>query len=436
MIKTILDEMNLENGSNYKKEIVKKHIENMLFQEVVSKALDKVKWTWGITLKNIDASYDKETILSLERALLELEHIHNRTYTGNAAISHLTFILESVKNDDRIVIERIIGRDLRVNFGRTLFNKFLNKDYIITKPSYMRCSIYTEKTSKKINYPAFIQIKADGRYTSVEVLNGNVQFISRSGEEKEFPILKEYFKNKEDGIYIGELLLRGENNRSISNGNINSSEPDHVNIFIQLWDFITWEEWSRPKDKTNKTFYNERYKKLLENIAETNNVELIETHIINSKKEALKYVNDWMEEGLEGGILKDFKNIFINHTSPTQLKLKLEISLEMRVTGFIEGTKGTKREATFGSLMFENDEGTIKGSTSGFTDKLLKEINDNRDSWIGKVIEVECNDITKSRNSETYALSHPRFIQDRSDEKDTTDTLEKALLNKEMSMSI
>ena len=349
-MKQILNQLNEQNGSNHKIAVLKEHKDNSTLQKLLKMAYCKVGYTYGITLKNIP-NYSSLQNKDIEWALEQLELLADRTFTGNAAIAHLTKVLESLSEDNADIIEKVIKRDLRINTGRSNINKVF-KD-LITKPSYMRCSIYTEKTSKKINYPAFIQIKADGRYTSVEVLNGNVQFISRSGEEKEFPILKEYFKNKEDGIYIGELLLRGENNRSISNGNINSSEPDHVNIFIQLWDFITWEEWSRPKDKTNKTFYNERYKKLLENIAETNNVELIETHIINSKKEALKYVNDWMEEGLEGGILKDFKNIFINHTSPTQLKLKLEISLEMRVTGFIEGTKGTKREATFGSLLFE-----------------------------------------------------------------------------------
>jgi ATP-dependent DNA ligase len=143
-----------------------------------------------------------------------------------------------------------------------------------------------------------------------------------------------------------------------------------------------------------------------------------------------------MKQGLEGGIIKDWSLIYKDGTAKKQLKLKLVISAEVRVTGFIEGKKGTKRENTFGSLIFENDEGTIKGSTSGFTDKMLEEINSNRDSWIGRVIEVEFNDITKSRDSETYAFSHPRFIADRSDEKNSTDTLERCQEMKEMAMNL
>lgn len=432
-MKQIIEELNLENGSNHKIAVLKKHQDNKLLQKLLKMTYCKVNYTYGITLKNIP-DYTPSEDRDLGWALEQLELLADRTFTGNAAIDHLHGILSKLSTHDADIIEKVIKRDLRINMGRSNINKVFKN--LVVRPPYMRCGIYTEKTSQKILFPAYIQIKADGRYTSVEVLDGKVEFISRSGEEKEFPILLEYFKDKENGIYIGELLVRGMSNRSLSNGNINSSEPDHKNIYIQLWDFITWDEWSRPKDKSNKIFYVDRLKKLESIITKCDNAEIITTYEVNNKKEALQYVGTWMEEGLEGGILKDFKNIFIDHTSPTQLKLKLEISLEMRVIGFIEGTPGTKRAETFGSILFENDEGTIKGSTSGFTDEQLIEINNNRENWIGKIIEVQCNDIIKARNSETYSLSHPRFIADRSDEKNTTDTLEKAMLNREMSMSI
>ena len=46
-------------------------------------------------------------------------------------------------------------------------------------------------------------------------------------------------------------------------------------------------------------------------------------------------------------ILKDFKGVFKNGTSKHQLKLKIAFTLDVRIVGFIEGTKGTKREKTF-----------------------------------------------------------------------------------------
>jgi hypothetical protein len=114
--------------------------------------------------------------------------------------------------------------------------------------------------------------------------------------------------------------------------------------------------------------------------------------------------------------------------------MKLEMDLEVRVTGFKEGRVGTKREETFGAITFETDDGMIKGSTSGFTDEQLETINSDRESYIGKIMTVSCNDITKGRDSEHYALSHPRFKEFR-DDRDDTDTLERANEIKMMSMT-
>ena len=48
---------------------------------------------------------------------------------------------------------------------------------------------------------------------------------------------------------------------------------------------------------------------------------------------------------------------------------------------------------------------------------------------------VQFNDITKGRDNDHYAFSHPRFIEFR-DDKDETDTLEKVNQLKEMAMEL
>ena len=302
----------------------------------------------------------------------------------------------------------------------------------------MRCGVYSKKTAKKINFPALVQLKADGMFQCAVVENGEVTFNARSGEERQFSHLKRIFEKMSDGVYVGELLVHGVENRSESNGIINSDDEEaKKKVYMQVWDYISLAEYANPKGK-NTTKYEDRYDFLQNQIYMLlqllhpeckNNVILIESYEVSNISEALQQTAKWMNDGFEGAVLKDYGNVFKDHTSPTQLKLKLEINLEMRVTGFIEGRPGTKREKTFGSLVFENDEGTIKGSTSGFKDDELEEINNNRDSWIGRVIEVQCNDITKASGNNHYALSHPRFIEDRSGEKDTTDTSRTVLWN-------
>lgn len=435
MIKKIIDELNKENGSNYKIEILSKYKENQLLKRALKMAYDRVVYTYGITLKNVNAD-SSENLKPLSWALDILENdFCTRKITGNAAISTLETILESLSEDDRFVVEKIINRDLRINMGRSQINKVFPN--LITKPPYMRCGLYTPKTAKKISQRCYVQIKADGTYRYVTVDNGNVTFHSRSGEESFFPNLKQEFEKLPNGVYIGELLVKNTTNRAEGNGLINSDTPPHGKIYMQLWDFVSLDEFGRPKDKKNKTVYHDRFQSLKKILRDRQfkHIELITTKIVNSHKEAMRYVSNWMKQGLEGGVLKDPSNIFVDHTSPTQLKMKLCIDLDVRCTGFYEGTPGTKREKTFGGITYKTDDGEIKGRTSGFTDKQLEDFNSRREELIGQIFTIECNDITQARDSETYALSHPRFIEFRSDKTDT-DTLERAFEIKEMAMNL
>lgn len=436
----IINELNSSNSTNHKLDILKKYKDNNLLTTLLSLTYDITKYSFGI--KKIP-SYTPNTSgndsISLHSALLILrDTFATRNVTGNDAIEAFKNILENVSSDNADILCKVINRDLRLNIGKTVINKVW-KD-LITDPPYMRCGIYSAKTAKKINFPAILQVKADGMYQSVIVENGNITFTSRSGEVNDFPVLRDQFIDLQDGVYIGELLIRNVTSRSISNGLINSSEPPHNDIYIQLWDYLTIDEYFG-KDRTDiiRYTYEERLKRLDTSLGLSNidlaNIQLIETHIVDDLQTALTITSDWLHKGYEGSIIKDKSNLFKDHTSPTQLKLKLELELEVRVTGFTEGTKGTKRESTFGAITYQNDEGTIIGQCSGFTDKQLEDFNTRRDELIGKVMSVMCNDITKGRDNDYYALSHPRFIEFR-DDKNSTDTLERALELKQSAFTL
>ncbi len=436
MIKDIIDGLNIENGSKYKMDVLKKYAGNELLKRVLKMTYCKVSYTYGITMKNVP-QYPTEiqSPQSLDWALDILEtRLVTRETTGNDAIDLIYLTLSSLSLEDAQVLEKILTRDLRINMGKSNINKVFKN--LIIKPPYMRCGLYNNKTLTKIKYPAYLQQKADGRFVSISVSSGEVTFLSRSGEEAKFPSLEKQFKLLPDGVYIGEMLVRGITKRSESNGMINSDNPPHNDIYVQLWDLISLGEYSRPKDKDNKTIYRQRIKNLKNALAliDTEHVELIETKIVRSANEALRVVSQWQQNDLEGGVLKDRDNIFIDHTSPTQLKMKLCIDADVRCTGFYEGKPGTKRVKTFGGFTYSTDDGKVQGRTSGFTDKQLKEFNSDREKYIGQIFTIEFNDITRSRSSETYALSHPRFIEFR--DKEDTDTLERIQEMKLMAMTI
>ena len=441
MITAILEELNKENGSNYKLEVLRKHKENDLLKKVLSHTYDNVKYTYGITMKNIP-NYTCTSKKTLDEGLKSLVNLYNRIHTGNNAIEFLTGVLSELNPSDALILEKVINRDLRINLGRTQINKIFPN--LITKQTYMRCDVFSldkiidgkkkKGTASNISFKngAFIQKKADGTFREFTVDSGMVTSTSRSGENYEYPVIFKEMKNYPNGVYTGELTVKGINNRAESNGLINSLTPPHDDILLELWDYIETKEYNYAanKLKTNKV-YKERFETLNKIVRNSKNVFVIESYIVNSIEEASNETTKWMNNGFEGAVLKDFNGLYKDGTSKHQLKMKVSFSLDLRITGFTEGTKGTKREQTFGAIMFESDDGLIKGQTSGFTDAQLSDFNSKRNELIGTIIEVEANDLVQGKNNDYYALSHPRFIELRGD-KDTTDDIQRALDSLEM----
>ena len=430
MLKDILNELNESNSSNYKLDILKKYKDDSELKKLLELTYNRNKYNFNVSknciIKDNPSILESNGSKTVDELLSALEILGGGTIRGNEAHQFVCNHLKCLDNDNKEIFLNVLGRDLKIGLNVKSINKVFKN--LIPKPNYMRCAVLSEKTLKKINFPAFIQLKMDGTYREIHVADGQVSGKTRSGEEYFNPVLFKEMENFPNGFYTGELTIEGES-RFTGNGLINSLNPPYEKITFTVWDYLTDEDYL----EKSKTPYYSRFESLSDIIEKrkSERVKLVPNHEVNSIDEALKYVSDWMEQGLEGGVLKDKNNVFKNGTSGTQLKIKLKVDAEMRITGFTDGTIGTKREGKIGAIQFSNDEGTIKGQCSGFSDEELDLFTKNKDNLIGKIISVEFNDIVKSENNDYYALSHPAFIEIRND-KDETDTLEKVIQLRDM----
>lgn len=447
----ILDELNQDNGSNYKMDVLRKYADSDLLKRVLKMTYDKAAFTYGVTMKN--AIYDVHGVVgesvTLETGLNHLEaNFATRNITGHSALELLGELHSKMSQEDAFVFAKVVDRDLRINMGRSNINKVF--EGLIVKPVYMRCGIYTEKTAKKFNpVGAFVQLKADGSYREFLVDGGQVTCVSRQGEEYDYPEINEILCSTGlDGphAFFGELTVYRDGAllpRSEGNGILRKTAiPEDCVVIFDCWDVVALDEYKGAIKKVHgKTPYHLRWD-IVRNLFPDHHADPLKNHVraiecveVSSIQEALAYTAEVMNRGLEGTIIKERDAIFRDGTNPSQLKLKLEIDVDVRVTGFKEGTPGTVREKTFGAMIFETDDGKIKGRTSGFSNSQLKDFNGRREELIGKVMTVTCNDITQGRDNDYHALSHPRFVEFR-DDKAETDTLERALEAKEMAMMV
>ena len=434
MILEILEQLRNTSSTKEKFNILLSHKDNKDLEKVLKYTYDKVDFTYGVTPTTV---LDFDSNEYSDKEMFEvLDILNRREVTGHSALALAKNFYESCDKTIKDLFLKILDRDLKIGVNEKTLNKVFKG--IVPRPHYERCDILNEKTLKKFTFPGYIQLKCDGTYREAYVHNGIVEFKTRSGESYRNPVLEEILKTLPEGYYLGEFTLgRADNpdaNRAEGNGNINSDNPDFNNIHYTIWDYLTEDEYTL---KDSKRGYDERFETLTKTLETLNSslVHVVPSLRVNNIKDALNVTSEWMNKGLEGGVLKSSKMKFKNGTSKEQLKIKLKVDVEVRCTGFIEGTKGTKYEGKNKVITFENDEGTIKGQCSGMTDSMVDEVTKNPEKYIGKVLSVQFNDLTKAEGHEFYALSHPRFAEWR-DDKDETDTLEKAIQLRDMARGL
>ena len=434
MILEILEQLRNTTSTKEKFNILLSHKDNEDLKKVLKYTYDKVDFTYGVTSKTV---LDFDSNEYSDKEMFEvLDILNRREVTGHSALALAKNFYKSCDKTIKDLFLKILDRDLKIGVNEKTLNKVFKG--IVPKPFYCRCDLLSEKTLKKFTFPGFIQLKCDGTYREAYVHNGIVEFKTRSGESYRNPVLEEILKTLPNGYYLGEFTLgRADNpdaNRAEGNGNINSDNPDYNNIHFTVWDCLTEDEYTLKDSKRN---YDERLIDMRLNIERLNSslVQVVPSLKVYDIEDALKVTSGWMNKGLEGGVLKSFNMKFKNGTSKEQLKIKLKVDVEVRCTGFLEGTKGTKYEGKNKVITFENDEGTIKGQCSGMTDAMVDEVTKNPNKYIGKVLTIQFNDLSKADGNEYYALSHPHFKEWR-DDKDETDTLEKAFKMKEMATTL
>ena len=436
MIYNFLEEIKSNNSSNHKLLVLRKYKDSEAIKKLLAYTYNKVTYNFYIngnrvlkTLKEVPVSLNSVSC-TLEDMFKLLDTL-NSGLRGNDALYRCLDMYRNLSPQDAEIFICILNRDLKLGINYKQINK-VHKN-LIPKPQYSRCDVYSEKIAKAIKFPAFIELKVDGTYREFLVLDGTVNGRTRSGEEYQNEVLEQDLLKLKDGYYFGELII-GDNNRMKNNGLINSDNPPNDKIDFIVWDYLTTDEYS---DLSHQRSYKDRLQDLetqLKNLT-LSHLKLIEYYVVQDKESALQQVSKWMGSGLEGGVLKDFNYQFKNGTSKLQLKIKLKVDADLRITGFTEGTLGTKREGKIGAIQYQNDEGTVQGQCSGFSDAELEYFTTHKEELLGKILTVEFCDVVKSPENDYYALMHPRFKGIRTD-KTETDTLERILEMRDMARSL
>ena len=451
-IKQIFDEIAAESGNNAKIALLKKYSDNKLLERVLYMADSKrVKFY----IKRIPEYVFDDVEWTLEQGLDMLMRLANREITGQSAIDTLSILLGNVSTDDAYVIERIIEKDPKIGMGTTFINKVFKG--LIEETPYMGAIAFDEKKARKIfegGAHGVSQVKMDGRYCNAIIRNGEVELESRQGEPTIVTgaTFLEELTQFPNCVLNGELTMDGIP-RYESNGIIASiidicgkkhSRSDIENakklekftqkhgdfdealskIRYTVWDMITIDEYF---DAKSAVPYINRMALLVSMLQSVNvtRISQVKSQIVDSYEDAIAHFREVLGSGEEGTILKSISGHWKDGKPNHQIKMKLEMALDLVITGFNYGTKGTKNENVISSFNAETSCGKLKTRPQGLTESLMEEITENQDKLLGTVIEIKCCGLSQDQFG-SYSVLYPAFKHFR-DDKAEANTLEECI---------
>jgi DNA ligase-1 len=463
MIKQILDEIAAVSGKNDKRAILKKYVDNELLKEVLYKANSRRVKFW---IKQIPEYTTNGKNMPLVWAFDHLEDIQNREIRGNAASEHLAYILSSLSEGDANIIERVIKKDLKIGMD-TGINEVIPD--LIEETPYMGAKSFSEKLAKDIfkkGEGAISQIKMDGTYRNAIIQNGEVELVSRQGEVSVLhgALFLEQLSTLPDCVLNGELTIDGfdryeangmvssimdilknaeERGEKVTMKKVEEFEKKHGsfvgainNMRYTVWDMITIEEYFNKKSDRP---YWQRLEVLgikldNEQIDELTMVSQVETRIVSSYAEAMVHFQEVLSRGLEGTILKSMDGTWKDGKPSWQVKMKLEMSIDLRVVEPVFGNVGTKYEKFINGFKLESSDGIIKTTARGVKESEMKEFTEMGDNMIGEIMETKSCGLSQNEKGE-WSLLHPNIVEWRKD-KTTCDSLESAQEIENMAKSL
>ena len=267
-------------------------------------------------------------------------------------------------------------------------------DTAVTFFEPMACKNYGDRKDKiDWSEKIFSQPKLDGQRCIVKADGmwsrwGNVIVSS----PHIFQILKPLFDANPDLILDGELYtnkFKSDFNKIMSL--VGKTKPTAEDLaesakYVEFWvyDLPSCEE-----------VYSKRYEELSKLLSvfkgETTKIRLVETVQIADEAHLDKLFDDYLEFGYEGQIVR-LDDVYENKRSANILKRKTFQDAEFQIVGYNEGNGNLA--GLLGTFACVTDEGKQFNAVPLGNAEYLKQLWDNRDSYIGKIATIKFANLT------------------------------------------
>ena len=289
------------------------------------------------------------------------------------------------KNEKKENININLRKLNKVN--KNLNNKIENNK---SKKHYPMLAYDYKKKSDKVIFPCFIQPKLDG----VRALGIGNELFSRNGNI--FPTLehikKELENNKENLILDGELYTDDIHFEKIvglvkKNNKSKEEEIDSLKIYFNIFDYVD----------ENLTF-EKRLIKLTEFFSKYNfkYLKLVKTEICYKKELIEKYLDNYINEGYEGIIIRNSQGKYEeNIRSNNLLKLKRFIDEEFEIINYTTPSEGKEIGCVIWECKTKEGKKFSVRPEGNYNER--KKLYKEGKKYIGKMLTVRYQELTNDK---------------------------------------
>jgi len=194
-----------------------------------------------------------------------------------------------------------------------------------------------DKRKDKVTYPVDVQPKLDGVRCLAYWDGDSVKLMSRGGKQWECcnHIVEELMKILPKGMVLdGELYIHGKSFQEITKL-VKKWRPESVDIVFHVYDVP-----KEPDGAIRPVWADRRWslESLLEPFEECDSLEVVDTHLANTEEDVYKLQSQFLEEGYEGAIVREFDGEYrFGYRSNKLLKVKNFCDEEYEIVDYTTG---------------------------------------------------------------------------------------------------
>ncbi|HDK7194970.1 TPA: hypothetical protein PTV74_003278 [Clostridium botulinum] len=392
---------NIGNNSSRiaKENILKENKDNQLLKDILFFLYNPYIVT-GMNTKKLNKKVKSEIKNELN-TIIDVINFLKMNNTGTD--EHIKTIQNWINNQElqyQDILKQLATKTLKIGVTAKTINK-IHKNFI-PEFNVMLAEKYYENINK-VNGEFIITTKLDGNRMVLIKENGATRLFSRQGQSIEglLDIIKDAENLKDNTVYDGEVLLKNDKNLDSkqlfqeTQKIIRKKDTNKTNLIFNIFDMMPLDEFKQGKSINDTLTRKNQLHALLGSLKMDWIKEVPILYAGTNKNRIDKLLNEAIRNGEEGIMINLANAKYQCKRTKDLLKVKIMNSADCKIIGYEGGTG--RNEGVLGAFLIDYKGHNVKVG-SGYTDEDRKMFWENKNNFIGKIMEVQYFEETKNQN--------------------------------------